>query len=93
MSSSNIIQYRILKNGETAGYYKYNISRKSTFEELLKYQPLSEHTVIPWGYDEEEGCWSDEEENLNDFLLSMVHSNKEIREYFVNEELNKKKEI
>jgi hypothetical protein len=50
--------------------------------ELLKYQPLNEHTIQAWGYDEEEEEWEDEPENLEEFLKPMVVSNKKIREYF-----------
>jgi len=88
-TSANVIEYRIEKDGAAVGNHHYNIMCKSHFEELLKFQPLEEHTITPYGYDEEEDYWEDESENLNDFLMHLVHSNKEIREYYVNEELKK----
>jgi len=88
-TSANAIEYRIEKDGKVVGHHHYNIMCKSYFEELLKFQPLAEHTITPYGYDEEEDYWEDEPENLDVFLRGMVRFNKEIREYYENEELNK----
>ena len=46
---------------------------KSRYHELLKYEPLKEHTIIPYGYDEEDDYWEDDTVNLYDFLKG-VHS-------------------
>lgn len=81
-TSANSIEYDIYKNGKCVGNFRKNILCKyPDYAELLKYQPLKEHTIQPWGYDEEEDEWSDEEENLEDFLRNMK-SNKWIKAYF-----------
>jgi len=57
---------------------------KSRYYELLKYEPLKEHTITPYGYEknEEEDYWEDEPINLYDFLKG-IHD-KTIKEYFKN---------
>jgi len=82
-TSANVIEYRIERNGETVGNFrKHLLCRLPDFADLLKYQPLNEHVITPWGYDEEEDEWEDLPENLDEFLRSMVISNKKIREYY-----------
>ena len=55
---------------------------KSNYEELLRFQPLSEYTIQPYGYDEEDDFWEDDEENLENYLRKMIPMNKAIKEYF-----------
>jgi len=82
-TSANVIEYRIERNGETVGNFrKHLLCRLPDFADLLKYQPLNEHVITPWGYDEEEEEWEDLPENLDEFLRGMVISNKLIREYY-----------
>jgi len=82
-TSANVIEYRIERNGEPVGNFrKHLLCRLPDFADLLKYQPLNEHVITPWGYDEEEDEWEDLPENLDEFLRSMVISNKKIREYY-----------
>lgn len=85
-TSANSIEYTIYKRGKTVGHFRINVLCKyPDFAELLKYQPLNEHTIQAWGYDEEEDEWSDEEENLEEKLKRMIPHNKWLRAYFKGE--------
>ena len=87
-TSANSIEYSIYKgdNEESVGRFRKNIMcRLPDYAELLKYQPLNEHTIQAWGYDEEEDEWEDKPENLEEFLKRMVPTNKKIREFFSGE--------
>jgi hypothetical protein len=82
-TSANSIEHSIYKGEKNVGNFRKNIMcRLPDYAELLKYQPLKDHTIQAWGYDEEEDQWEDEPENLEDFLKPMVASNKKIREFF-----------
>lgn len=62
MTSANVIEYRIEKTGKNVGYFHKNILCKlPDYSDLLKYQPLNEHRITPFGYDEDEEYWEDEE--------------------------------
>lgn len=81
MTSANVIEYTIYRDGKSVGSHRQNVMCKSNYKDLLKFQPLSEHTILTYGYDEEEEYWQeDEEENLEDFLRKVYE--KEVREYF-----------
>ena len=81
-TSANVIEYTIYKGKKSVGHFrKHLLCRFPDYAELLKYQPLSEHTIMAWGYDEEEDEWSNEPENLEDFLKEMKY-NKWIKAYF-----------
>jgi hypothetical protein len=83
MTSANVVEYRIEKNGEEIGNFRKNILCKlPDYSDLLKYKPLSEHNITPCGYDEDEEYWEDETINLELFLKSMIRNNKVIKEYF-----------
>ena len=87
MTSSNVIEYDILRNDEHVGHFRKNLMCKlPDFAELLKYQPLKEHTIWEYWYDEEEELVEEGPENLEDFLRKMG-SNKTIKEYFDNMDL------
>ena len=45
-TSANVIEYRIEKDGKQVGSYRQHLLCKSHYEELLKYQPLGDHTII-----------------------------------------------
>ena len=82
-TSANVIEYTIYKNGKPVGRFsKHMLCKYPDYAELLKYQPLKEHTIQPWGYDEEEEEWSDKEQNLEKFLKRMATFNKWLRDYF-----------
>ena len=84
-TSANSIEYSIYKDDKEVGHFSVNVMcRYPDYAELLKYQPLSEHTIQAWGYDEEEEEWSDEPKNLEDFLKGMK-TNKWLRAYFAGE--------
>lgn len=54
MTSANVIQYTITKNGNRVGAFRKNVlCRLPEYSDLLTYEPLSEHDIIAWGYDEE----------------------------------------
>jgi hypothetical protein len=82
MTSANVVEYRIYKDGEQVGHYRQHLMCVGRYHELLKYQPLSEHTIEPYGYDEEEGVWYDKEQNLEKFLRKMIVTDKIIKQYF-----------
>ena len=82
MTSANVVEYSINKDGKNVGYYRQNILCKSHHEELLKYEPLKKHIIVPWGYNEEEERWEGKKQNLEKFLRNISVFNKEIREYF-----------
>lgn len=85
-TSANSIEHSIYKGEENVGNFRKNVMcSKPDYAELLKYQPLNEHTIQAWGYDEEEDQWEDEPENLENFLKRMIPTNKKIREYFKGE--------
>jgi len=85
MTSANVIEYRIEKNGEVVGNFRKHLMCKfPEYSDLLKYQPLNEHNITPYGYDEEDEYWEDETQNLETFLRKYIPLNKDIREYFIN---------
>jgi len=81
-TSANVIEYRIEKNGEQVGSYRQHMMCKDRYDELLKYQPLAEHSITPYGYDEEEDYWEGDTSNLEDYLRKHAPLNKVIKEYF-----------
>jgi len=85
-TSANSIEYTIFRDGERVGNFRKNIMcKKPDYAELLKYQPLSEHTIQAWGYDEEEDEWEEKPKNLEKYLRRMIQVNKKIREFFSGE--------
>jgi len=82
MTSANVIEYRIEKDGKQVGSHRENMMCKTHYEELLVFEPLSEYTIIPYGYDEEEDYWEDEPVNLEDFMKKQILFSKTIKEYF-----------
>jgi hypothetical protein len=48
---------------------------------IIKFQPLENHTIQAYGYDEEDEYWESEEiENLKDFLTRKAKYNKDLKE-------------
>ena len=85
-TSANSIEYTISRNGKSVGRFSRNIMcSKPDPSELLKYQPLSGHSIQAWGYDEEEDDWYDDPENLESYLKKMIPFNKKIKSYFSGE--------
>jgi hypothetical protein len=84
MTSSNVVEYTITKNNKEVGHFrKHSMCFKPSYSELLKYQPLNDHEIIAWGYDEDDEGWEDDPENLEDFLKRCTFE-KEIKDYFNN---------
>lgn len=54
MTSANVTEFLITKNGKSVGNHQQNWMCKTNWDKLLVYQPLKEHTILPYGYDEEE---------------------------------------
>jgi len=82
-TSANVIEYRIEKNGEIVGNFRKNLLCKfPDYSDLLKYQPLIDHTITPYGYDEEDEYWEDDTVNLENFLRSIARHNKILYDYF-----------
>ena len=69
MTSTNVTQYRIEKDGKKVGNHYQHAYCKTKWHELLKFEPLEEHTITPYGEDEEECYWEREPQNLRDFLI------------------------
>ena len=83
-TSANVIEYQIQRAGENVGDYRQHLMCKSHYEKLLQFEPLNEHTITPWGYDEDDEYWEGETQNLEVYLREMIEMNKIIREYFDN---------
>lgn len=82
MTSANVIEYNIYKKGKRIGSFrKHLLCTYPDYAELLQYQPLKDHTIQAWGYDEEEEEWSEKPKNLEKFLKGMTY-NKLIKAYF-----------
>ena len=86
-TSANVIEYTIEDRwGETKGHFrKHLLTRLPDYADLLDYQPLQNHNIIAYGYDEEDEYWEEEPENLREFLYRMRNYNKRIKEYFESE--------
>ena len=73
MTSANVIEYRIEKDGEEVGHFrKHLLCKLPEYSDLLRYQPTNEYTITPYGYDEEDEYWEDEPENLETFLSKVL---------------------
>ena len=69
MTSANVVDYTIFHKGKEVGQHSQHCLCLLRDAELLKYEPLHEHTIQPHGLDEEEGYWEEEPLNLRQFLL------------------------
>lgn len=87
MTSSNVVEYNILRDDKQVGHFRKNLMCKlPDYADLLKYQPLKEHTIWMYWYDEEEEYVDEGPEDLEKFLRKM-RGNKKIKEYFDNVDL------
>lgn len=68
-TSANVSEFRIEKDGKQVGSHRQNWLCKTRWEELLKYQPLEEHTITETWYDEEEEYDEGKPQNLKEFLI------------------------
>ena len=70
MTSANVIEYRILLGKNQVGHFRKNIlCRLPEYSDLLKYEPIEKHSIIPYGYDEDEEYWEGTKMNLKKFLI------------------------
>ena len=84
-TSANVVEYTITKNGERAGRFrKHLLCKFPEYSELLKYEPLDEHEITAWGYDEEEAYWENDPVPLGEYLRRMAPFERALREYFEN---------
>lgn len=83
MTSANVVEYVIYKKDDEVGQFrKHMYCRLPEYSDLLKYQPLEDHTIQAWGYDEDDEVWYDEEIRLDKFLFKIKNTNKKLKEYF-----------
>ena len=68
MTSANVTNYRIMRNGEVVGEHHQNHYCHTKWHRLYKFTPFSEHTIQKWWLDEEEEYHEGIIENLSDFL-------------------------
>lgn len=90
MTSANVTEYDIRKNGIHVGSHRQNWMCKTSWDSLLKYQPLTEHTITSCGYDEDEEYWRDEPVNLYYFLLKISKTDKSLKSFFLQESRDEK---
>lgn len=80
-TSANTSDFEIYnKKGEHVGDHHQHWMCRTHWEELLKYQPLKDHSIRETWLDEEEEY--DEPENLEKFLKDRVRTSKILLEYF-----------
>jgi hypothetical protein len=69
MTSANVFYLSVYdKDEKRVGLHRYNMLTEFNYNNLLVHTPHKEHTVLSWGYDEEEEVWEDEIMNLEEFL-------------------------
>ena len=74
-TSANVVEYTIYDAGDKrVGTHRQHCMCKTKWQELLKYQPLRDHKIQAWGYDEDEAYWENDPQNLRDFLIEIAQS-------------------
>ena len=68
MTSANVTYYRIERDGKIVGSHRQHHYCKTKWEDLLKFKPIEDHTITPYGEDEYEVPWEDKTEGLKQFL-------------------------
>ena len=82
-TSANVIEYDIYKGDERVGHFrKHMMCRLPEYNELLKYQPLEDHTIVTNWYDEEEEYNESDPVNLKDFLQRHSYQDATLKLYF-----------
>ncbi len=80
MTSANVTNYSIRDlSGKEVGKHSQHAYCKTKWGELLKFTPLNQHTITPWGYDEEEEYWERDTTNLQDFINKLKANNATFR--------------
>lgn len=82
MTSANVIEHTIYKDGEEVGSFRKHImTTYPLYSDLLKYQPLNEHQILAWGYDEDEDYWEDDEPEILETFLRRIRE-RDLIQYF-----------
>lgn len=68
MTSANVTEFRIERNGEVVGNHSQHHYCHTRWHRLYKYTPFSEHTITPYGEDENEAPWEGKTQPLSEFL-------------------------
>lgn len=81
-TSANVIEYRVMTlDGRNVGLHRQHLLCKEHWEDLIKFQPLENHTIQAYGYDEEDEYWESEDiHNLKEFLERKAKVSKTLRE-------------
>ncbi len=72
MTSANVAIYLIRKGGKIVGEHSHHFLCHPHWEDLLKFQPLADHTIQWTWEDEDEAPHEKEPEALVDFLEQLV---------------------
>jgi len=78
MTSANVTIYVIRKGGKIVGEHYQHCYCETKWEELLKYQPLADHTIQWTWYDEDEVQHKKNPDPLVDFLKRIVKKEEDI---------------
>lgn len=73
-TSANVVEYRIMKDEEVVGRHRQHCYCKTHWDDLCKFSPLEEHTIIAHGLDEHEAPWEGEKQSLMSFLEDIPKS-------------------
>jgi hypothetical protein len=68
MTSANIVNFTIFRDGLIVGKHRQNLLCKSRKHELAKYQPAELYQIQAHGLDENEAPWTENVMNLQEFL-------------------------
>ena len=71
MTSANVVHYRIKRNGEVVGEHSQNVMCHTRWHRLIDYTPFSEHTITPYGEDENEAPWTGKTTTLLEFFSEL----------------------
>ena len=71
MTSANVINYRIERNGEVVGEHRQNLMCRTNWHRLIDYTPFAEHNITPYGEDENEAPWTGETTTLLEFFSEL----------------------
>lgn len=90
MTSANVTNYIIVKNGEVVGEHSQHHMCHTKWHRLYKYTPFKDHTITSHWLDEEENHHIGETENLADFIKKhppTIHDMKRMMEYIEQQNL------
>jgi hypothetical protein len=91
MTSANVTEYTIRKDGEVVGQHRQHCMCHTRWHRLFKFTPYSEYTITPHGLDEEEAYWEGDTQNLRDFMQKIKFHPSDIKR--MTEHLEKQNDI